>query len=626
MKRSKLYFWRSSRLTSILLMVSILAIASPNHTGAAYAQGGEPTPEPEDVPLDAPIPTPTETPPVAPHPSDDTPTRKIPVTRYVATTGNNSGDCTASPCKTVKYAVNQSLNDDTIQIAAGTYNSTNVSLTAKDLTFTGAGMNETILDGGGTDRVFYLTNSNTIIQDLTIQNGSTTSYGGGIRVGGGELTIRRAKITSNTAYWGGGLYAGGNLEMEDVTVSGNSTNEPTHAGHGGGIYLDTTSSFTISLNRVTIHGNSASGEGGGIDFSGSSNYDLTNVTVSGNTSYGYGSLTAISPGPNVILLNCTITGNQCSSSGGCAAGGVYNNATFQFSNTIVSNNQSPNCAGPSSNWLTFGHNLDSGNTCHFTYTGDLVNTNPLLQPLADNGGYTQTHALAASSPAVDAGNNDYSAATDQRGIKRPLDGDGDGTATVDIGSYELYALAEFRSTGTYDGWVLEESETSETGGSIDATATTFNVGDNARDKQYRTILDFNTKPLPDNAVITSAVLKIKRQSTVGTDPFSTHGKLFVDMRKGYFGSGRALQTADFQATASKGAVKAIPNTPVNNWYKVSLPSSAFQYIHLKNVSQFRLRFQKGDNDDMSADLLKFYSGDHTKESVRPLLIIKYYVP
>jgi hypothetical protein len=61
---------------------------------------------------------------------------------------------------------------------------------------------------------------------------------------------------------------------------------------------------------------------------------------------------------------------------------------------------------------------------------------PRLAPLANNGGRTQTHALLSGSPAIDRGDNAGAPATDQRGVARPRDGDGNGSRIVDIGAFE----------------------------------------------------------------------------------------------------------------------------------------------------------------------------------------------
>jgi len=206
---------------------------------------------------------------------------------------------------------------------------------------------------------------------------------------------------------------------------------------------------------------------------------------------------------------------------------------------------------------------------------------------------------------------------------------GDGTTTNRLTPVNVVVATltkTYRSTGSQDGWVLESSETSSTGGTLNATATTFVLGDNAQDKQYRAILSFDTSGLPDNAVITKVTLKIRKQGLVGTDPFTTHGNIKVDVRKGAFGGNNALQLADFQAAASKNAAGTIKNTPSSGWYPVTFNSSAFTYINLTGMTQFRLRFAIDDNNDHGADYLKFYSGNYSNTSLRPLLVIEYYVP
>jgi len=180
----------------------------------------------------------------------------------------------------------------------------------------------------------------------------------------------------------------------------------------------------------------------------------------------------------------------------------------------------------------------------------------------------------------------------------------------------------YRSAGAQDGWVLESSEISNEGGTMDSAATVFYLGDDAGDRQYRAILSFDTSDLPDEAVIKKVKLRIKKQGLVGTDPFTTHGNILVDIRKGAFGGNKALQLTDFQAAASKNAAGKIKNTP----YPGTFNSSAFPYINLTGVTQFRLRFAMDDNNDHGADYLEFYSGDAGTASDRPLLIIQYYVP
>jgi len=161
---------------------------------------------------------------------------------------------------------------------------------------------------------------------------------------------------------------------------------------------------------------------------------------------------------------------------------------------------------------------------------------------------------------------------------------------------------------------------------MDSTNITLLVGDDRQDRQYRTILHFDTASLPDGAVIASATLKIRQHSIVGTNPFLTHGNILVDIRTGAFSGSNNLQLNDFKAAASKGSAAMILNAPVNTWYKVSFYKSHFVYINKVGPTQFRLRFQADDNDDTHADHMRFYSGNHGTESVRPELVIKYYLP
>ena len=208
-------------------------------------------------------------------------------------------------------------------------------------------------------------------------------------------------------------------------------------------------------------------------------------------------------------------------------------------------------------------------------------------------------------------------------------GDPDGSAGTTIWVIDVPAQTEsavFRSMGVYDGWILESGENTNTGGTLDSTATSFNLGDGAGDKQYRAILSFNTAALPDNAVITGVRLKIRKMDQVGTNPFTILDGLKVDIRKPYFGTGLALVVGDFQAAAGRAAVGTFGSTPVSNWYSAVIGSAGYPYINKTGATQFRLRFLTDDNNDNAADYMKFYSGDYTASTSRPVLVIQYYIP
>jgi hypothetical protein len=181
------------------------------------------------------------------------------------------------------------------------------------------------------------------------------------------------------------------------------------------------------------------------------------------------------------------------------------------------------------------------------------------------------------------------------------------------------------SVAANDGWILESGENSNLGGVLNNTATIFQVGDDAANKQYRSILHFDTSALPDTAVITSVTLKIKTQGQIGTNPFTTHGGLLADIRKTFFGTTMGLQIGDFQAGASSMGAATFDAAPVGGWYSAALKSTGYSFINLTGTTQFRLRFTLDDNNDHGADYMRFYSGN-AAAALGPQLIVKYYVP
>ena len=187
------------------------------------------------------------------------------------------------------------------------------------------------------------------------------------------------------------------------------------------------------------------------------------------------------------------------------------------------------------------------------------------------------------------------------------------------------AIAALRSIATQDGWILESTETSGLGGTMNATTNTFRLGDDASNRQYRAILSFDTGSLPDNAVIQSAILTIKQSGApVGVNPFIALHNLLVDVRNGPFKSSTALQLGDFNAPAS-AAIGPFSNKQVGGVYTFTLSTTARNFINkASGVTQFRLYFTLDDNNNHISNYINFFSGNAS--SGQPQLTISYTLP
>jgi len=248
--------------------------------------------------------------------------------------------------------------------------------------------------------------------------------------------------------------------------------------------------------------------------------------------------------------------------------------------------------------------------------------------------YTVTAATGSGNGTLRLDLIDNDSIIDSAGLPLGAVGSGNGNYTngesYTVDKTQTRRFSEtLRSNGTNDGWVLESSEDSNEGGSRNAVADTFLLGDDAQDRQYRSILHFPTHYLPDNSVVTQVILAIKIQGVGGTDPFTTHQNIAIDIRNGYFGPTglfgiNRLDPADFQAPASMDSVGTIFNNPVGGWYWALLDPASYPYVNLQGVTQLRLRFQVDDNDDLGGDLLSFFSGDYGLLADRPHLLIEYY--
>ncbi len=263
-------------------------------------------------------------------------------------------------------------------------------LTLTDSTFTG----NTAERGGG---VAVAGEYPVVLTRLVFTDNQALYQGGGLFGYGSFNTLDAYFVNNKAGMYGGGIYIaddGGGPRFTNVTLTGNS------ASIAGGVFsgLNTSSSFM----NMTLLGNTAStGSGGAMAFFGPCTPTLANVTINGNNSYG--------PGGAIDNSDCTVT----------------------IQNTILWGNSQPQFdqIGTSPTWEVSDSVIEGG----FPFPGgtNILTEDPLLGPLSDNGGFTQTIPLLEGSSAIDTGNDSVCYNTDQRGVTRPQG------LHCDIGAYEF---------------------------------------------------------------------------------------------------------------------------------------------------------------------------------------------
>ncbi|MGA2240993.1 MAG: choice-of-anchor Q domain-containing protein [Verrucomicrobiota bacterium] len=319
-----------------------------------------------------------------------------------------------------------------------------------------------------------------------------TAKGGAIR-NLGIVTIDRSLFANNTVAGGtGGGGANGGLESPEGPAYPGSAGGAGGDGAGGALFTE----GAANLINCTFAWNYASGGAGGQGGNGGSCW-WQGVHywgyggAGGNGGSGLGDI--CDPDGLATMTNCTVSDNV-STGGSGALGGTGSYVGFNGSNgtaigslsttgtllvnTILAGNSPGNCSGTIKD---AGHNLSSDGTCAFTNVGSLNNTNPLLGPLADNGGPTLTMALLPGSPAINAGDTAAAPPTDQRGFPRPS-----GLA-ADIGAYEYFSPT----------LTPIQSQTVEMGSSIECMAVA--TGDPVL--SYQWFLDGNAINGATNAVL-----------------------------------------------------------------------------------------------------------------------------
>jgi Right handed beta helix region len=410
----------------------------------------------------------------------------MPAATITVTNGNDSGP------GSLRQAILGASPGDTINFAASVTTVTLTSgelVIDKSLTITGPGANRLTVRATQPDfatfGVFNISSSTATvsISGITISNGFGSWYqsAGGIRSAGvltltdctisdnqsgppggggvtndhGTMTITNCTIINNSEFngqgGGGVLNDHGTMTITRCTISNNSAGSGfgIDFAHGGGIFNDSGGSLIIT--NSTISGNSCSATdgdpwfyayafGGGVNNWGS--MIITNCTISGNSAVGPTNLDSgygggISNSGDLQITSSTIAHNSATGGNDAAGGGINSTDPTRTDTSIIALNSAP--GGPdvigaggleSTGYNIIGNNADAVINSQLT---DQIGTpaapiDPLLGPLADNGGPTLTHALQSGSPAINRG-DPAAPPQDQRGYGR--------AGVPDVGAFEF---------------------------------------------------------------------------------------------------------------------------------------------------------------------------------------------
>ena len=421
-------------------------------------------------------------------------TQKTNAATFTVTNTNDSG---AGSLRQAVLDANNNNEDDTIVFDSTVFNTPqtiiltngeisieadNLSGSTKSLTINSPGANLLTISGNNQSRVLsIITNANAFIKGVKITEGNGLGFGQAYKESGGGILVQGASLT-----------------LTDSIISGNRT--VTDSGVGGGIMA----AGQVTIINSLISNNATPLYGGGIFAAYDVKTTIINSTISHNTAGNRGG-GIYSNGYILSLTNCTVAFNsipKSSSNPDGSGSGIYNDeygpGSFQLhlKNSIVANNGFTKVYGSdvtghiySEGYNIIGNIIDNQFYAETNQTGNQLNVDPQLDPqLSNNGGIIPTHALRANSPAIDRGDNcvlkttvdggciNSNINTDQRGVARPQDGDGDGTATVDIGAFEaIRAEVVIAPSAAPDLQAISDSGLSNTDNITSNTNLTFDV-------------------------------------------------------------------------------------------------------------------------------------------------------